>query len=627
MKFYFKLALGNIRKNLKLYYSYFISTIFSISLYFIILTIKNSPTLKGHNSFNTFLTLGSGVMIIFSFIFLLYTNSFVIKNRQKEISLYHILGMEKRHIRVMMFTEMFIIACISFLLGIVFGFLLAQILTVLISKLIHIFITFTLVFSFDALWRTVVIFSIIFFISVIYNVMVVIRSNPITLLKNNIGEKEPKTKIFITILGLISLGSGYYLSLSIKDPMQAILTFFIAVILVMIGTYCLFTAGSIALLKFLKRRKNFYYHPNHFTVISGLLYRMKQNAVGLANICILCTCVLVTLSSTICLYHGIDETIAKQCYRDGNLRITANQDVYDDVFNYVSDKVSNLVSFPVYSYTGNFKDGNVELFKYYDYNYLACVNIINLDDYNKSFNDDIELNDNEVCLYSFDNYDKDVISIQDNKYHIKKHLNNRNLLADNSYALNNIAIILNNKQITKLNIDRPAFYLGFDGNNDLVKKILSYVLNNYEYDSCYLDNGYESREMIYDTYGSLLFTGIFLSIMFLLAAIIIIYNKQITEGFEDQNKYEILQNVGMSQHEVKKTIKFQILVFFFTPLIVSIIHLIFAFPLIIKVLKGLSMYNTIAYLISTIGCIIGLILVYSFVYMITSKTYYHIVKK
>ena len=291
MRFYLKLALGNIKKNKKLYSSYFISTIFSITLYFIIKTVGNSPTLKGQDSITMFLNLGGYVIALFSLIFLLYTNSFVIKNRKKEISLYHILGMEKRNVRSMMLLETIVIALISLVSGIVIGMLLSQITSVIILRIIHKSIHFSLIFSIDAFIKTIIIFSIIFFLSLIYNISVVVRSNPIELLKGqNIGEKEPKTKIFLTLLGIIALGAGYYIALSITDPIQAMVSFFVAVILVMIGTYCLFTAGSIALLKFLKSRRNFYYQPTHFTSISGLLYRMKQNAVGLANICILCTC-------------------------------------------------------------------------------------------------------------------------------------------------------------------------------------------------------------------------------------------------------------------------------------------------------------------------------------------------
>ena len=245
--------------------------------------------------------------------------------------------MEKRNIRSMMFLETLIIALISLSSGILIGVLLSQITSVIILRLIHKSVQFSLNFSLNAFIQTIIIFSIIFLISLIYNITIVVRSNPIELLKGqNIGEKEPKTKIILTLFGMITLGAGYYLALSITDPMKAMTLFFVAVILVMLGTYSLFTAGSIALLKFLKSRRNFYYQPTHFTSISGLLYRMKQNAVGLANICILCTCVLVTLSSTICLYNGIQDSIDRQCYMAGNIKLNGFKNP-----SYVFDKQKN----------------------------------------------------------------------------------------------------------------------------------------------------------------------------------------------------------------------------------------------------------------------------------------------
>ena len=408
MKFYLRLALRNIKKNKKLYSSYFISTIFSIALYFIIKTVGNSPTLKGQDSITMFLNLGGYVIALFSLIFLFYTNSFVIKNRKKEISLYHILGMEKRNVRSMMLLETIVIALISLVSGIVIGMLLSQITSVIILRIIHKSIHFSLIFSIDAFIKTIIIFSIIFFLSLIYNISVVVRSNPIELLKGqNIGEKEPKTKIFLTLLGIIALSSGYYIALSITDPMQAMVLFFVAVILVMIGTYCLFTAGSIALLKFLKSRRNFYYQPTHFTSISGLLYRMKQNAVGLANICILCTCVLVTLSSTICLYNGIQDSIKRQFYMDGTITVTDSDypdHVYEDVKGLLKNKkYDSLYTLSYYNYTGSLKKNKVHL-NDYDYNHLASINLISLEDYNHYFNQNLSLNNNEAYLYSYEGY-------------------------------------------------------------------------------------------------------------------------------------------------------------------------------------------------------------------------------
>ena len=637
MKFYLKLALGNIKKNKKLYSSYFISTIFSIALYFIIKTVGNSPTLKGQDSITMFLNLGGYVIALFSLIFLFYTNSFVIKNRKKEISLYHILGMEKRNVRSMMLLETIVIALISLVSGIVIGMLLSQITSVIILRIIHKSIHFSLIFSIDAFIKTIIIFSIIFFLSLIYNISVVVRSNPIELLKGqNIGEKEPKTKIFLTLLGIIALGAGYYIALSITDPMQAMALFFVAVILVMIGTYCLFTAGSIALLKFLKSRRNFYYQPTHFTSISGLLYRMKQNAVGLANICILCTCVLVTLSSTICLYNGIQDSVDRHCYMDGNIIInnsTHPEQVYQDVKEALKGKKYNtLYSLPVYSYNAQLKKNQVKL-NTYDYNNLACVNIVSLEDYNHHLHQNISLDSSEALLYSYENYDYRTITLQGVPFTIKEQIKNRQVQTNHCYASHNLTIILTENTLKQFHLKNQTYFIGFNASNKVVKETINKIFDvdytnslgeNYFLRS---QNSFEDEKVTYEIYSSLLFIGIFLSIMFLVAAIVIIYNKQISEGFEDQNKFEILQNVGMSQKEVKQTIQFQVLIFFFVPLIVAIIHLAFAYPLILRILKGLLQSDKNIYLVSTAGCIIGLVIIYTIVYLMTSKAYYRIVKR
>lgn len=594
MKFYLKLALGNIKKNKKLYSSYFISTIFSIALYFIIKTVGNSPTLKGQDSITMFLNLGGYVIALFSLIFLFYTNSFVIKNRKKEISLYHILGMEKRNVRSMMLLETIVIALISLVSGIVIGMLLSQITSVIILRILHKSIHFSLIFSIDAFIKTIIIFSIIFFLSLIYNISVVVRSNPIELLKGqNIGEKEPKTKIFLTLLGII------------------------------------------ALLKFLKSRRNFYYQPTHFTSISGLLYRMKQNAVGLANICILCTCVLVTLSSTICLYKGIQDSIKRQYYMGGTITVTDSDypdQVYEDVKGLLKNKkYDSLYTLSYYNYTGSLKKNKVHL-NDYDYNHLASINLISLEDYNHYFNQNLSLNNNEAYLYSYEGYNDHTISLENIPYTIKGQIKNRQLQANNCFAPNNISIVINQSALNNYKLKSKSYFIGFNASKKVVDEVTTAIIHkdyNYLGNKYYvsIQNSYEDIDVIYELYGSLLFIGIFLSMMFLVAAIVIIYNKQISEGFEDQNKFEILQNVGMSQKEVKQTIQFQVLIFFFVPLIVAIIHLAFAYPLILRIFKGLLQCNENVYLISTTGCIAGLIIIYTIVYLMTSKAYYRIVKR
>ena len=362
---------------------------------------------------------------------------------------------------------------------------------------------------------------------------------------------------------------------------------------------------------------------------------MKQNAVGLANICILCTCVLVTLSSTICLYKGIQDSIKRQYYMDGTITVTDSDypdQVYEDVKGLLKNKkYDSLYTLSYYNYTGSLKKNKVHL-NDYDYNHLASINLISLEDYNHYFNQNLSLNNNEAYLYSYEGYNNPTISLENIPYTIKGQIKNRQLQANNCFAPNNISIVINQSALNNYKLKSKSYFIGFNASKKVVDEVTTAIIHkdyNYLGNNYYvsIQNSYEDIDVIYELYGSLLFIGIFLSMMFLVAAIVIIYNKQISEGFEDQNKFEILQNVGMSQKEVKQTIQFQVLIFFFVPLIVAIIHLAFAYPLILRILKGLLECNDNVYLISTTSCIAGLIIIYTIVYLMTSKAYYRIVKR
>ena len=319
------------------------------------------------------------------------------------------------------------------------------------------------------------------------------------------------------------------------------------------------------------------------------------------------------------------------------------KDVFSDTLDYSAildktkellknEKYDSLYALPVYEYSGSLKKNHAKLDDY-DYKYLSCINLVSLEDYNHYFDKNLSLDKNEIYLYSYGKYNYRSLSLNGNSYVIKDQIKNRQVQTGNSYAFNAITIIMNQNNLDQYQLKPQIFFIGFNASKEVVKNVTNQLLKidysqlgekNYYFTT---QNGIEDQELIYEMYGSILFIGIFLSIMFLVAAIIIIYNKQISEGFEDQNKFEILQNVGMSQKEVKQTIQFQVLIFFFVPLIVAIIHLLFAYPLILKVLNGLLLCNENVYFISTISCIISLIIIYTIVYLITSKAYYRIVKK
>ncbi|MEG0276291.1 MAG: FtsX-like permease family protein, partial [Coprobacillus sp.] len=311
--FYPRLAFTNIKKNAKLYIPYLITSMFTVSMYYIMHSLSvNTSFINDPNSSGTLLlvlNLGTWVMMIFSIIFLFYINSFLIKRRKKEIALYNILGMEKRHVMIMMFCETFITTLISIVGGLLLGLLLSKLAYLFLVNLIHVSTAMAFEISIPSVIQTLCIFIPIYVAAYLFNVVQVKVSNPIELLRGGeVGERQPKSKWILTIFGLIALGTGYYIAQNTQDPIMALMLFFVAVILVIIGTYCLFTAGSISILNLLKKNKKFYYQTRHFTSVSQMMYRMKQNAVGLASICILYTCILVMLSSTVSLYVSIQDS-------------------------------------------------------------------------------------------------------------------------------------------------------------------------------------------------------------------------------------------------------------------------------------------------------------------------------
>lgn len=648
MFFYPRLALTNIQKNKKIYIPYILTSIFTIAMYYIVSSLGNNQGLENHETTSSFMSMGQYVIIIFSAIFLFYANSFIIKRRKKEISLYNILGMEKRHLMIMMFFETCVIAFISIIIGLIVGILFSQLMYLILINMMHMTNEFVFNVPIQSIIMTLIIFIIIFFLSLIFDLVQVKLSNPIELMRgSNTGEKEPKTKILMTIIGIISLSAGYYIALSIDDPLSAMTLFFVAVILVIIGTYALFTAGSIALLKALKKNKYYYYQTKHFTSVSGMIYRMKQNAVGLANICILCTCVLVTLSSTICLYNGIEESVqkmapvdqiistkdkgGKQLYQITRETILKNHLSVDDYFELES-----------YETEGTLQDSRFVFKTELDnYSNMTSINFMTLKEYNRIFKTNETLQSHEVLIYSsFDFKNKDIY-VENIKFKVKDTFEDQRVMTLNTYVFKSLGIVVKDQSIIdEINKDYQDANLqnyknvGFNcEDNKKAKEVVNEVIQKYGENNNGESFGYrtsnrtDTLEMYYDLYGGLLFIGVFLSAMFLIGAILIIYYKQLTEGYEDQKRFEILQNVGMSQKEVKQTIRSQVLIFFFLPLIVSIIHLSVAYSLIFNILQGFLLTGANTYILSCAGCILGLAIIYSIVYVMTARTYYQIVKK
>lgn len=652
---YSKLARSNIIRNKDTYFPYIFSSVVTVSMFYMLLTIANrtkEADFLGDKVMTDVLTFGVIVIGLFSFLFIFYTNSFLLKRRTKELGLYSVLGMEKRHISRVTAYEILYSSLFSIAIGIVVGIIFSKLMFAVLLNLLKLDTSISLNISLHSIIATIVLFILIFFTVIFFNAIRIHKLNPIDLITGaKKGEREPKSKWLIGILGIISLGSGYYLALTIENPVKAMLMFFIAVILVAIGTYFLFTSGSIIFLKILRRNKRFYYQKNHFISVSNMIYRMKQNAVGLANIAILSTAVLLILSTTVSLYVGLEDILATRYFRDVNATFAFNVDdekeyeIEEIVFEKKMDnniKIENIVSYYNLNihgilvgheirmdYTGNVSDDNI----YY-------LKLIPLEDFNRNQDTSFKLNEGQVLLYSNKNYNYNDIVVLGEKYDIKGKLESINFLPRSVF--NQIVLIVPDmveveKIMTKANELKKMNYMyninydyGFDIKGDyedkvnFVKDLKSQFKTSIEGFEL-IEDRYTTRQDFISIYGSLFFIGIFLGTLFVIVTVLIIYYKQITEGYDDRERFVILQKVGMSKMEVKKAIKSQILLVFFLPLITAIIHIMFAFPLVRKILALMSLTNTKLFLSTTAIVILVFAIGYGIVYKWTAKVYYKIV--
>lgn len=652
---YSKLARSNIIRNRDTYFPYIFSSVVTVSMFYMLLTIANrtkEADFLGDKVMTDVLTFGVIVIGLFSFLFIFYTNSFLLKRRTKELGLYSVLGMEKRHISRVTAYEILYSSLFSIAIGIVVGIIFSKLMFAVLLNLLKLDTSISLNISLHSIIATIMLFILIFFTVIFFNAIRIHKLNPIDLITGaKKGEREPKSKWLIGILGIISLGSGYYLALTIENPVKAMLMFFIAVILVAIGTYFLFTSGSIIFLKILRRNKRFYYQKNHFISVSNMIYRMKQNAVGLANIAILSTAVLLILSTTVSLYVGLEDILATRYFRDVNATFAFNVDdekeyeIEEIVFEKKMDnniKIENIVSYYNLNihgilvgheirmdYTGNVSDDNI----YY-------LKLIPLEDFNRNQDTSFKLNEGQVLLYSNKNYNYNDIVVLGEKYDIKGKLESINFLPRSVF--NQIVLIVPDmveveKIMTKANELKKMNYMyninydyGFDIKGDYEDKVnfvkdlktqFKTSIEGFEL----LEDRYTTRQDFISIYGSLFFIGIFLGTLFVIVTVLIIYYKQITEGYDDRERFVILQKVGMSKMEVKKAIKSQILLVFFLPLITAIIHIMFAFPLVRKILALMSLTNTKLFLSTTAIVILVFAIGYGIVYKWTAKVYYKIV--
>ena len=669
-KLYFKLAKTNLSNNKPFYIPYIISSIITVAMLYMMSFLSDNKGLNkimGADSLATIFRLGVGIIVIFSYIFLFYTNSFIIKRRKKEIGVYNILGMEKRHLSKVLFVETIYSAIISLVCGIIVGIVFSKFILMVLYGIIGIHKTVEFFVNIHGIILCVVSFGILFLLTFLYNFMQIKLANPIELLRGtNVGEREPKTKIFMTIVGVVCLAIAYYIAITTENPLNVLTLFFVAVLLVIIGTFALFTAGSIALLKLLRNNKKFYYNKRHFMAVSGMLYRMKQNAAGLASICILSTMVLVVISTTVSMYVGIqDELMARYpndvCVTvDYNSVIDKSSEIEKAIFDEIdSAEVKNKKAFSYLSvFVGQKGDNFTTDKEHLSYQNSYLFYILSKDDFIKidnSFKDKIgNISKGEAVVVLNKKYDKKDIKIFGKNYKVNKsfeHTEDNDLYMIST--LNGLGyIILDNDESVQELYDMQEKMLGkganyytnkirFDfksGNkkqkaaaykkiDNVVKKYFKENKNDKkEISSYWVESRQENEQNFYLLYGGLFFLGIFLGTMFLMVTVMIIFYKQITEGYDDRERYQILEKVGMSSREVKDTIKSQIRIVFVLPIFAAAVHVTAAFPMVNRILKMLNLNNEKLFAGCLAATIIVFAVIYYLVFKVTSRTYYKIVK-
>lgn len=654
---YIRLAFTNLKKNKRSYIPFLVTAIITIILFFDMCMIMDNSGIKempGAGSLKSILGFGTVIVAIFACVFLFYTNSFLIKQRRKEIGLYNVLGMGKKELSIMMFWESLIIGGVSILMGIFGGIIFGRLMFLLLYKIIGYQTSLQYEVTGSSISTTLILFAAIFFVAFLSNLIRVRKANPIELLHGgNVGEKEPRTKILLALFGVATIAAGYIMANIVENPIEAISVFFVAVLLVVIGTYALFIAGSIAFLKLLRKNKSFYYKAKHFHSVSGMIYRMKQNAVGLANICILSTMVLVTLSTTVSLNMGMKNIMENRFPKELILNIDqSNEETIRTVNTVVAEELNRqgLQQENGYrcQYVTMVADKEEDGFSFYAlgdpfYFNRVLIQISPVSYYNEMTGENLELSDQEAVVYTSSKtpYGKDHFQIEDTVFSVVEEPDEIPMEKKQDFPVMESYILFVKDQTVINNLisslpkagEAPMEYsYGFDltGSEEKKEAAASAITKRIQND--YAIEGYVELRGVYEEdfhvfYGSFLFLGVFLGGLFLMATVLIIYYKQISEGFEDRNRYQIMQKVGMSRREVKKTVNSQIRMVFFLPLGLAVLHLMAAFQLIRRLLSSLNLTNTNLIIACTIGTILIFAVIYVFVFKMTAREYYRIVTK
>lgn len=658
--FYLKLAVTNLKKNRNAYIPYILAgmgMVFTYVLFLLLSEGKGITNVVGAETLQIMFEMGAAVISIFSVIFIFYANGFLMKRRKKEIALYGILGLERKHVGLVMLYESLISGLISVISGMVLGLLFGKLFFMLLMKITRIaegskFIIDTSVFT-----KTFLFFMAVYLATLLWNQLQVRLSKPIELLKGEeIGQKEKRSTPILAIIGLGLLAAGYYMALNIVNPLAAINRFFIAVLLVIAGTYYTFRAGSIVILKLLKKNKRYYYQTNHFITVSGMIHRMKQNATGLANICILSTMVLVTLSTTIALFVGQEKMIEESNPTDYYLNMeegTVSQVELKETVYEVAQKhnvtISNYKDIRIKGAIASYSDGTMkgvdrEIMLGSNSKYYSVI-FIPLTEYNKLTGKNVNLEENEVLMsFAIHKSTKKNVKVLEENYTVKGACDDIGInMGQDVTAYDSIYMVFKNEnrildivmkmseEFTTNSHDMLEYNVYFDAEGEYEDRLAcAGEMKEVTYNMVkgrYFTNIDLSKEDGYKLFGGLVFLGFFLGIIFLLAMVMIIYFKQISEGFEDRKRFEILNKVGLDKKDVKKTINKQIIQVFFLPLLGAIIHVAFAFKMITKLLLIFNLSDTSLIFYCTLITIAIFAVIYIFVFKMTAKAYYRIVNR
>ena len=665
-----RLAKQNIRNNKTTYIPYMITCIFCIAMIYMMEFLRDCPTLdqavRQADEVRMIVFTGEIVVEIFCIIFLIYSNSFLMKRRQKEIGLYNILGLERNHIGIVMFLETIITSIGSLAGGIAAGIIGSKLALLLLLKLLHIPSVLGFYISVKGIFTCLFMFGIIFLMILFLNLAKIHLSRPVELLRgNNTGEKEPVAKWLMALIGFICLGAGYYLAVTTESPIKAITIFLLAVILVMAGTYLLFTAGSIVILKFLRRRKSFYYRTGNFISISGMLYRMKQNAIGLASICILSTGVLLMISMTVSIYFGMNDIMLNRYPYDVDMSVTSISEEECQTAIEAFEKAIADNKVPVEKSVEEIyldivcsKNGDQILIKptntIRNSDSVLVLSLLNQAEYERLTGISANLNDGEIFAWYPSAVQKDSVTVDETEFTVKKWLDKNPLTCGEDAVSDNAVLVVTDEDFKKFDEMRTEMYkgvssapagedltlhLGLDITGSETDKIdfgtpVMEVVKDLKKNGGLSENSWITsgiRQQEYESYyadnGSLLFIGIFLGSLFLMGTAMIIYYKQISEGYEDQKRFEIMQKVGLSRREVRSSVRRQILMVFFLPLLMAMLHITMAFPMIRRMLLLFGMTNTKLFIGCTAGTVLIFAVVYGLIYLMTARSYYHIVER